>query len=38
MALLVTAIANTAANRRFTFGMRGRAGPRAINSRGLRCF
>jgi putative flippase GtrA len=38
MALLVTAIANTAANRRFTFGMRGRAGAARHQFQGLAVF
>ncbi len=38
LALLVTAIANTAANRRFTFGVRGRSRARApTSSRGSSC-
>jgi len=38
MALLVTAIANTAADRRFTFGMRGRAGAARHQFQGLAVF
>jgi putative flippase GtrA len=38
IALLVTAIANTAANRRFTFGMRGRAGAARHQFQGLAVF
>ncbi len=38
MALLVTAIANTAANRRFTFGMWGRAGVARHQFQGLAVF
>ena len=35
-ALAITAVANTAANRRFTFGVRGRRHLSAITSRGAR--
>ncbi|MDQ4215599.1 bifunctional glycosyltransferase family 2/GtrA family protein [Microbacterium capsulatum] len=38
LALLVTAIANTAANRRFTFGIRGRSGAAAHHLQGLVVF
>ncbi|HEX4058700.1 MAG TPA: bifunctional glycosyltransferase family 2/GtrA family protein [Galbitalea sp.] len=38
VALLVTAIANTAANRRFTFGVRGRAGAAIHQFQGLIVF
>ena len=38
LALLVTAIANTAANRRFTFGIRGRAGATTHHLQGLAVF
>jgi putative flippase GtrA len=38
LALLVTAIANTAANRRFTFGVRGRAGAVTHQFQGLIVF
>jgi putative flippase GtrA len=38
LALLVTAIANTAANRRFTFGVRGRVGAVAHQFQGLVVF
>lgn len=38
LALLVTAIANTAANRRFTFGVRGRAGAARHQLQGLVVF
>ncbi|HUO38394.1 MAG TPA: glycosyltransferase, partial [Mycobacterium sp.] len=38
VALLVTAIANTAANRRFTFGLRGRAGAARHQLQGLAVF
>ena len=37
-ALLVTAVANTAANRRFTFGVRGRGGARRHHFEGLLVF
>lgn len=37
-ALLVTAVANTAANRRLTFGVRGRAGIAADHAVGLAAF
>jgi putative flippase GtrA len=38
LALLITAIANTAANRRFTFGVRGRAGVATHQFQGLIVF
>lgn len=38
VALLVTAIANTAANRRFTFGVRGSAGAARHHAEGLAVF
>jgi putative flippase GtrA len=38
IALLVTAVANTAANRRLTFGVRGRAGAARHHFRGLIAF
>jgi putative flippase GtrA len=38
VSLLVTAVANTAANRRFTFGLRGRAGAVRHQARGLAAF
>lgn len=38
LALLVTAVANTAANRRFTFGIRGRAGATTHHLQGLVVF
>jgi putative flippase GtrA len=38
LALLLTAVANTAANRRFTFGVRGRAGLRRHHGEGLMVF
>jgi putative flippase GtrA len=38
VSLLVTAVANTAANRRFTFGLRGRAGVVRHQARGLAAF
>ena len=38
LALLITAIANTAANRRFTFGIRGRAGVAVHQFQGLIVF
>ncbi|MGN8026853.1 glycosyltransferase [Microbacterium sp. 22242] len=38
LALLVTAVANTAANRRFTFGIRGRAGASTHHLQGLVVF
>ncbi|GAA4484029.1 bifunctional glycosyltransferase family 2/GtrA family protein [Microbacterium panaciterrae] len=38
LALLVTAVANTAANRRFTFGIRGRAGASRHHLQGLVVF
>jgi putative flippase GtrA len=38
LALLITAIANTAANRRFTFGVRGRAGAAIHQFQGLIVF
>jgi putative flippase GtrA len=38
VSLLVTAVANTAANRRFTFGLRGRAGVVRHQARGLVAF
>jgi len=37
-ALLITAVANTAANRRFTFGLRGRGGVTRHQVRGLAAF
>ena len=38
MALVVTAVANTAANRRLTFGVRGRAGAATSQVQGLIVF
>jgi putative flippase GtrA len=38
VSLLVTAVASTAANRRFTFGLRGRAGAVRHQARGLAAF
>ena len=38
MALLLTAVANTAANRRFTFGVRGQAGRARHQLQGLAVF
>jgi glycosyltransferase involved in cell wall biosynthesis len=38
LALLITAVANTAANRRFTFGVRGRAGAATQQFQGLIVF
>ena len=38
VSLLVTAVASTAANRRFTFGLRGRAGAIRHQARGLAAF
>ena len=38
ISLLVTAVANTAANRRFTFGLRGRGGAARHQARGLAAF